>query len=795
MTKFSLCSCSHGENKDRRFYVCGMDRKNRCKYFRWADEECNLNVPLRDAAKCSSNSKITNNASYVMSSDESSATVNPQLQTIIWEILNDKKQPLHQKLCSLLQTQSKKLESQQQERNRTGDSINKKLLAFRQRLRSKRTRNIDLDASYIQLAKANRHAVSQTSSQHRRINDFLHRSASEYSVVESTLDLLSKIAMNALKKTLRPQSSWESWFELLCEIISSSSSTHLRSQAKKIMKKLCGGRNAIYHQIRDQYVFGFQFMQLLHNSALPLEAALHVREKARKCGPHWRFTNLRWATLSNGGLIGTQHLISEDNYDVITMDKLAKILDDLINTAGTRRNNWKHFCSLDRLPQKSNLHADFCERSPICLLFWMACSLPSQNQVKVFKLMEIAFGSPCTQSKDTSNLIGEDSTGIISADGGTDGDGTDIDNQIELISNKESPQKVLLKGASALSIDDLHALVISIVLNGDDLHVRSLASNICLKILASSPKEWIDVLIKRFLYVLISDIGYLGCKALEFLQFFVHVVSNDEIMANIDASTAFETVTSYYTQQLKASRDMFVPSGKEATCIVVKTNDSAKKSTVLDIANCVHCHSVTNSRMKMPDANSISNESNVSNTTESNRSQSNQRNLKAVPIKRRLDGCTLNSVSTEFSFFSQLKFRMAISEIHLNVNDPRGRLVKAVGVYFTPRPVKNTNELKDPDYAHLWQRCGTLSLTRGGNRAVCNFSSPIVAANLKLEYEQFYEKNNGSRLSGSGGIVIHCPRCTRVVNNAHGGVCGNCGEVVSKFLMKQWLFVSIYCKF
>ena len=29
--------CSHGEHKNRRFYVCGMDRTCRCGYFKWAD--------------------------------------------------------------------------------------------------------------------------------------------------------------------------------------------------------------------------------------------------------------------------------------------------------------------------------------------------------------------------------------------------------------------------------------------------------------------------------------------------------------------------------------------------------------------------------------------------------------------------------------------------------------------------------------------------------------------------------------------------------------------------------------
>lgn len=50
--------CSHGIHKDRRFYLCGMERKNRCKYFKWADDDDNKHsVPtlasVPDYANCS----------------------------------------------------------------------------------------------------------------------------------------------------------------------------------------------------------------------------------------------------------------------------------------------------------------------------------------------------------------------------------------------------------------------------------------------------------------------------------------------------------------------------------------------------------------------------------------------------------------------------------------------------------------------------------------------------------------------------------------------------------------------
>ena len=122
----------------------------------------------------------------------------------------------------------------------------------------------------------------------------------------------------------------------------------------------------------------------------------------------------------------------------------------------------------------------------------------------------------------------------------------------------------------------------------------------------------------------------------------------------------------------------------------------------------------------------------------------------------------------------QLKYRLATSEIFSSVSDPRWRLCDAIVIYFTPKQVGNVSELKDDENV-AWQRCVTLSLSRRASRSSCALKSPIVAANLKFEYLEFYEKLGGNKNS-NGGILLICPRCTRVVNNAH-GVCGHCGEV------------------
>lgn len=117
------------------------------------------------------------------------------------------------------------------------------------------------------------------------------------------------------------------------------------------------------------------------------------------------------------------------------------------------------------------------------------------------------------------------------------------------------------------------------------------------------------------------------------------------------------------------------------------------------------------------------------------------------------------SASNEFCSFYMLKYIMTISDMHLTVNDPRGRFVKTVNIYIAPRPVSDIAGLKSNTFTS-WQRCATLTLPRGSSRASDTLAQPVVAAGLKIEYADFYERPGGSKAS-DGSMLVHCPRCTR----------------------------------
>lgn len=104
-----------------------------------------------------------------------------------------------------------------------------------------------------------------------------------------------------------------------------------------------------------------------------------------------------------------------------------------------------------------------------------------------------------------------------------------------------------------------------------------------------------------------------------------------------------------------------------------------------------------------------------------------------------------------------VKYRLALSQVVLTINDPRPRYVKIVTIYSSPRPVSDVQILKADDYLDKWQPCATLTLARGASRAVATLPIPVVASNLKIEFSEFYERPGGSRASdGSKLLIIAC---------------------------------------
>ena len=755
--------CSHGEHKDRRFYVCGMDRKNRCKYFKWADE-------LVDTATEKGTSSAEHSVQHSEHSDALSLediVIDSRLQPILWKQLNAGNPPLHKKLCTTVRNYVKKSKKDESPDGSNGQSeATPSITTVRKRLHSTldSCNNRPESGNFLSINKLGYIDMPGGGETDSPASKSATLDSTEYVCVEASLDFLSQVATHSRDITQKTYASWEVWYSPLCHIISKEASVRLKSRAKKMLKCITGGRRTTYHQVRDRFVFASQFSDLLSYCEAPLQAALYIRQKARQCGLHWRQSNPTWETLSTGGLLGTQALVSEDNYTIVEMDKIIKVLDHLIVITKSRSDNWRHFCALDKLPQKDadleisstrqlNEGVDLNHRSPICLLVWMACSLPGSHQVKILQLIDIALQKPT----GAGSLCYDESHGIMSTDVGTDADAEGVTGE------KDTPEKVLLSGASGLSMDDICAFGSTFILNATNPQSRSHAKNILTSLFVKSSPDALRGYFDRMATSCMTEVGPSGKQGIEFLQFLTNIASIDVVKEQFSSGAAFllQVAIFCFVKQTSINRSV-INSSSNKNIFELKLKKDKMTQVQFDLTRCTYCENCTDAPM-LSSADKTS-------KTESKWAEDQLSDYRRIHLDQN------HAVSTEFSSFVQLKERLSISEIFLSVSDQRGRFAKTIDVYFSPRPVTDSTELKDEDYEPLWQKCGTIPLPRAASKASCKLPDNVVAANLKFHYVDFYEKIAGGRTS-SGAMVLHCPRCTRVVNNAHGGVCGHCGEV------------------
>lgn len=320
--------CSHGVHKDRRFYVCGLERKHRCNYFKWSSD---VPTPAPDASgKEESHSASREDANNIF------VPVQTELQKVFSE------SDLSTAICDLVSSQFERSQS-------TAAAVeialtNENTVNFpslKTEAEKVQEKEDGIFRSLEKLGKAKPVTViddedSLTSSVADGTRD---------SFLNASLELFSLLPVQ-MKSSSGVSSSWS---PVLCEIISTSPSDVLRHLAKSMLQRLCGGRQDIYHRVRDHYVFGFQFRKLLQQSQDILDSALVVREQARQCGSNWREEEVMFHTLPASGLFGVNELISEDCYSISTEENVAAILNELLSAAGrgigtitkTRSNNWR----------------------------------------------------------------------------------------------------------------------------------------------------------------------------------------------------------------------------------------------------------------------------------------------------------------------------------------------------------------------------------------------------------------------------------------------------------------------
>lgn len=788
--------CSTGANKNKRFYVCGMDRKQRCKYFKWADE-----------------SKTRERVGQQNRLEE-------ELELFIWKLLSDSSQTqttsLSDKLCDLMEAEFSRSDCVKEQDispsdvKTAGDQIPLTNKCQSSSLYDREAAMKDLEdgvfcskekkflvaplwmCSHDAIAQPRELLLPDDESDDQNLAD---------KFIEASLDLVSTVASASSHGDLLVPSN-KRWCSLLCEVISANPASRFRPQAKKALKRMCGGNRALYHCVGDHYVFGFQFKEILHHAKATLDGALCVREMARQCGEKWNEEELSWQRLDAGELLGTIDLIPEDCMTAVNSKRIGAILDELLLVSKSRVENWRNFCSLLALPlsyhQRPGLSVFGQERllvertfggPPILSLFWLCCTLPGPNQVLVMKLIDLAL----TSAQDRKSLsalhskaaaqcevFGENIEGVVS-------DAMEVDaDEVSLpftSAPQANPEETLLKGPRALSIEDIYAFSMQFVLGGRTADLRRIACQIASKLCRHLEARNLFQVFRFLIGKPLADIESLGCSSVQFLQLLQSTIKVGDWKGSHDLAQAARNIAVVFTKQMHLFRWM---GGRVQVPVEPGRTIPTKR---FDLSTCVHCHRLHHPSQKsgIMKAGPTSNDKKSSKDTQ--RTMSSEKGTTEVcklseprwlpdqvrPFARdRLENSTENTCSSEFAVLVQLKCRLAISEIYVTVNEPRGRYVKTIVVSFTPRQVAEVNELKSSDYEQLWQECATLNITKGATHASCILPIAVTAANLKFEYRDFYDRVGGSR-AADGSFVLFCPRCSRPVNNAH-GVCGSCGE-------------------
>jgi E3 ubiquitin-protein ligase UBR4 len=724
--------CSHGVHKDRRFYVCGLDRSKRCNYFKWSD----------DTSPVSPSQNVNQLVSH---NEQIFVPVQMELQRIFSST------SLQEQFASLVSSQ---FETKQGAVSTAQINEGASNLPFTSIVTDVERAQDKEDGVFLALEKF---GILNPIPSHSNSGDLSSvDDGTKDSFLSSSLNLFSLIAPTT------GSSKWcNVWFSVLCEIISRSNASSMETSttvvrlARSMLQRLCGDRIEVYHRVRDHYVFGIQFRKLFQRAQDILDSALIVREQARQCGSSWREEEVMFDSLPASGLLGVEDLISEDEYTTSTEADIGTVLDELLSAA-IRVSSWRKFCGLPGFNVAKSTAAQNFEgglhnmldqiyhRPPIVSLMWLSSSLRGSNQVKALSLLELALGDE-TSPASVVNLPPDDIDGLLIGDHQT------------LDTCPSCPELCLHK---CFTENDLIAFVKQFVLNGRSKQLRAVAAKVTRKLanqLSVSDKQH---LVTCLINGPFQQVGAYGIASKNFIELLIMIVGS--FGSNLDLSSLSLCIAESFISQMTVLNERF--SSK---------SDNEMDVIICNLSNCVHCQrqmpkKTTKFNMKKPDSSGK--------VTTPDVGQGMILPDQVRPYQRgRLESSVNASVSSEFSSHNQLKFRIALSQIHVTVTDPRGRLVKSIGVYYTPRQVSDVNVLKSDKYSNIWQRCGTLTLARGATEATCKLTTPVIAANLKFIYEDFFEKASNKRAS-DGSFILYCPRCTRQVNNAH-GVCGNCGEV------------------
>lgn len=469
-----------------------------------------------------------------------------------------------------------------------------------------------------------------------------------------------------------------------------------------------------------------------------------INDKAYRSRERWNGEQVVFSQLSWAELMGVHLLVSEDVSSIEGNSKMNEAMTEIISltTKAEHSGSWARFCG-----SLSTSHSGLGPGSgmpPLKILFAIACSASPANQSRALRLIHAALKSEPKKVKD----ISADVMNFLYPSGST-------------------PNTVM-----DFSFQDCLLFSVRFVLLGHSSEIRALGCKILLRICSKLDKVQIRRLFKSILHGPLFSAGTVGKRSVE-LYNFTRLLLEEAGPQVLDMDSVTYSIQSQFEEQLLAIRHG--RQNCEYISFDTRSGSSLQKKRY-ELSNCNSCKFHV-ARIKIKhDKPAVSSSAVAPNSHDVSRSKGKTK-LPPEQITAQVRGkfgmSKENSCCSEFAAYYALGYRIALYSIHLEIENAR-KYVKTIKVYFTPRPVKEVGILKSTEYSVKWQHCGTFHLNRGCSTASIDLEMPVIAANLMVEYCDFYDRP-GAMSKSSDAKTISCPRCSGEVNVAH-GVCSSCGE-------------------
>ena len=643
--------CAKGVNKDRRFYVCGKDKPHRCNYFVWADDAEKTTQPKR-------------NEFYGV------------VKEYFWDNSGGTSDALHSRLCDLLEEEI--LDDRQADASLLGAPGSKERKTEEKSLKGFYTAQ-NMVVEYHEGVLVSKEKLGDLEfASTLEVDELLgtHDLSTQggtpgitrgTQVLEAATDLVRLLADHKTAGISR-------WFSMLCEFEMSNRHSYIRSQSMKALKNLCCGNVNLYNTIRDDFSFQFFLRRLYNLSYDMLSSALVVRKRTKQCSEEWRGEAPSWSNLKAGDFIGVQELIPEDVISEVNTKKIGKTLDDLWSVVKNRGSSWRSFCGVSSLPRSHREHkmSETClinlgSTPPIIVLFWIACASSGTNKVKALRLIDFACQKSHGNNSDDQH------------DNNADGDMPENSAESGTGVLKLKPEDILLSGSSKLTVRDVGLLALNMVHDGSTSIIRRSAYHLIFKLVEQIDDRW-EVF--QNLVSAVEDFGVRGKAGVEFLNLLQ--VLTQFLNPNDSIGTIGNIIVDAFVQQfncMKYDRS----NGDEWFAIDngTGTSNSRKK---FDLSDCSFCRQTQKELVCKPADRRDATPSGGSGT-EPNSSSNGPDSLTSPRVsgqkwhteqvsqflRQRLE---MDKTFNEFNLFFKLRCRLAISDIHVTINDPRGRYGK-----------------------------------------------------------------------------------------------------------------------